>query len=419
MFGLRNRVVAICCAGSAAAAVLAGADAVFSKVRAGIAADVSLVRGIACMESVDRTRYAPLRPNSNATCAELLPATTNAPRGAAQWHSRLRLDVTAGDAADEFSFTGASPAERTDAGGILRAALQNATGAGSGAFSSFLRDLMALDPMLFQSLGLQQTDLGPLVAFEFAAPAGFASGGSALAGYRGRLFAVPASGDLKRLTLEAENTVGACRVRYTTDFTPARAGYRELILPQSSTMDAVYPDGTELRSEAYYSGCRNPAADLTPARPVPSAPTAPKPMPPDVRLRARFQPAIDTETAATGDPVTAVIRTTVKDKQNGIVVHAGDRLHGRIAAIEEYLSPQPKWIVSVVFGTIERGVGENGIDQGVEQPVSLVPVDDGDRTARDAALASDELQKLRPPGGGYFVFHGPKATLSDTEWETR
>ena len=133
----------------------------------------------------------------------------------------------------------------------------------------------------------------------------------------------------------------------------------------------------------------------------------------------RFEPEIDSDTAATGDPVTGVIRTTLKDKQKGIIVHAGDRLHGRIAAIGEYLTPKPRWVVAIVFATIERGVGDNGIDQGVEQPVSLAPLDDGDRTPHDTPIVPEELQKLRPRGGGYFVFHGPKAVLADTEWETR
>jgi hypothetical protein len=64
-------------------------------------------------------------------------------------------------------------------------------------------------------------------------------------------------------------------------------------------------------------------------------------------------------------------------------------------------------------------VGENGIDQGVEQPVSLEPLDDGDRIPHEGAISQEELQKLRPTGGGYFVFHGPRVMFSETEWETR
>ena len=32
------------------------------------------------------------------------------------------------------------------------------------------------------------------------------------------------------------------------------------MLPQSSTMEVLYRNGTEFRSETYYSGCRRPGA---------------------------------------------------------------------------------------------------------------------------------------------------------------
>jgi hypothetical protein len=130
------------------------------------------------------------------------------------------------------------------------------------------------------------------------------------------------------------------------------------------------------------------------------AQSSPAPLPPKVRFRIRLQTPIDTETAATGDPVVGVVRTTIKDKQNGIIVHAGDRVHGRIARIEQYFSPRREWNITIAFETIERGVGDHGIDQGIEQPVTLVPADAGDH----------------PAAGGYFIFHDPGA-LADRTFE--
>ncbi len=122
MSGLRNRgsrrtFWTLCAGIGLAAALAAAADVTFSKVRAGVVADLADSRGVACMESVERTRYAPRRPNANATCAQLIAATADTPRGVVEWRSRLRLDVTAGPAADEFALTQASSFERTDVGG--------------------------------------------------------------------------------------------------------------------------------------------------------------------------------------------------------------------------------------------------------------------------------------------------------------
>ena len=414
MFAFRNRCrrinLSTLCLGLGSAAVLAYAaetavDLVFAKVRAGVTADIADSRGVACMESVERTRYAARRPNGNATCAQLLAATADTPRGALEWRSRLRLDVTAGPAAEEFALTEASRFETDDVGGMLKAAT-----AGKGEFSTFLRNLIAGEGDPFQSRGPQETSLGRLLAFEFTVP-GAKSHFPASGAYRGSLFAIPQTSDLKRLVLEADDVGDACRVQYTIDYNSTRVGDREVILPQRSTMEAVNRNGTELRNDTYYSGCQKATTKATPA----AAASAPKPLPPKVRFRVRFQAPVDNATAATGDPVIGVIRTTVKDKQNGIIVHAGDRLHGRIALIEEYMAPHKQWNLAIVFETIERGVGEHGIDQGVEQPISMVPVDDD-------IMEPAELQRLRPAGGGFIVFHDPEALADrnfETEWETR
>ena len=429
MFGfsdcLPRKKVSACCLGMASVAALAlsalaadtAADAVLAKLHAELTRDVSDLRGVACMESVERTRYAPRRSDPSATCGELITAANEAQRGAKEWHSRLRLDVTAGSDAENFALADASRFEGSDIGGMLHAA-----DAGSGEFSTFLRNLVNGDGAPLQSRGVQQTPIGPLLSFGFSAPEDkshfvYASASPEApsapirTGYHGSLFIVPQSGDLKRLTLVAENAGDACRVQYSTDYTATRVGDREIIVPQSSAMDVIYRNGTELQSETYYSGCRRTGGNTaTPA----AVSGAPKPLPAGVRFKVRFQPPIDSATAATGDPVVGVIRTTVKDKQNGVIVHTGDRVHGRISLIEEYPGPQPTWNLAIVIETIERGVGEHGIDQGVEQPVSLAPLD-------DAATTPTKL-KLRPPGGGYFIFHDQTFALDqryETGWETR
>jgi hypothetical protein len=386
------------------------ADLALSKLRANAATDIPDARGVACMESVERTRYAQRVSNPNATCGELLAATGS--QGPMQWRSRLRLDVTAGDTAEQFALTDASRFERSDIGGLLAAAT-----AGSGEFSTFLRNLMAGDGQQFQSRGPEDTPLGRLLAFGFNIPSdksrfAFAlDGGTQPVALHGTVYSLPNSNELKRLTVQAENAGNACRVQYAIDYALTRASGTEIILPQSATMDAVLKDGTELHDETYYSGCRKRE---TSTKPEPAGP-GPNPLPSGVKFRVRFEPAIDSATAATGDPVIGVIRTTVKDKHSGLIVHAGDRVHGRIALIEETFSPNPVWNIAVAFETIERGVGDHGIDQGIEQPVSVVPLD-------DSASGPGDLQKLRPANGAYYIFPGKSAVLDqnfETEWETR
>lgn len=412
MSGLRylctRRNLLTLCIGVGSAALAVGADVTFSKVRANIATEVADFRGVACMESVERIRYAPRKPIANATCAQWIAATADTPRGTLEWRSRLRLDVTAGADGEEFALTEASAFEKTDIGGILSTAV-----AGNGEFGTFLRRLVADNPDQFEARGLEQTPIGKLLAFGFTEPVSHPGPVS----YHGSLWAIPDSGDLKRLTVQTENAGDACRVQYTTDYASTRVGDREIILPQSSTMEAISANGVELRSQTYYSGCRRPVAPV-----IAAATGSAKPIPPNIRLHVRFEPPIDSGTAASGDPVVGVIRTTVKDKQNGIIVHAGDRLHGRIASIEEYLSPQRRWDVAIAFETIERGVGEHGIDRGVEQLVSLASIDDGDRSAHGGSSGGAAPQTQRQPNVGHFIFEDAGILLDqkfETIWETR
>jgi hypothetical protein len=397
------------CLSSGVAAIIATAadsptDPVFVKVRAGIVTNVADLRGVSCLASVERTRYLPRKPAANGSCGDIAAAMTNTPRGVLEWRSRLRLNVAAGESGETFALTDAGPLEKDDIGGMLSAAA-----AGSGEFHTFLRNLISGEGDPFQSRGVQQTGIGRMLAFGFQVPAekshfGYANGTdkSSTAAYGGSLFTTE-SGELKELVIQAENAGPACRVQYVTDYASTRIGDHEVLVPRSSMMDAVLKTGAELHTETYYSGCRR----VTSAPSAVPSITAPRPVPPNVRLRVRLQPPIDVHTAAAGEPVVAVIRGTVKDKVNGMIVHAGDRLHGRIASIEEYLVPQHRWDIAIAFETIERGVGDHGIDQGVEQPVVIVPADERDRINGKT---------------GYMIFHDPELLKDrdlETDWETR
>ncbi|HVY94407.1 MAG TPA: hypothetical protein VHA14_16715 [Bryobacteraceae bacterium] len=384
------------CAGIGTLALVAAAAVTFSQAHSSIAADVADLRGVACMQSVERTRHASRLP-AGASCAQIIANANNDP-GSPEWRSRLRINVLAGADGEQFSLTDPGPFEKTDIGGILAAATS-----GSGEFSAFLTKTISADPSVFQPRGAQQTSIGPLTAFAFTLPP---AGGAST---RGTLFVTSDTGDLRRLALETENTGDACLVRYTTDYATTRIGERYVLVPRNSTMEAFLKDGTVHRNTSYFSGCRRP--DAAAAAPAPKADLPP--VPAGTRFRVRIDPPIQALTAATGDPVTAVIRSTVKNKQKEVIVHAGDRLHGRIALLEQYLGSAPHWNIAIAFESIERGVGNNGIDQGVEQPVSLAPVDE---------TASPDLQKLRPPNGNFYTLTGPSPSLDsryDADWETR
>jgi hypothetical protein len=395
----------------------AAVDLTAERARGGIAANILAARGIAAVETLDHTRYE--KKKKNATCLELTAAGFEASRGTFVWHDRLRLEVTAGPAAEVFALTNPGRLEKSDVGGLV-------SGGGSGEFSTFLRNIVTNDADQFAAHGVQQTSLGSLAEFGFDVSL-FKSHfeyGAGPASYRGSLFVAPETGDLKRLTMVMDNRGDACRLEYNIDYARVKMGSQEIVLPQVSTSDLLYTDGTELHTETHYSGYHWPQLDLNPT----AKSALPAPLPAGLHLKVRLQDPLDGTTAAAGDPIVGIVRSDVKDK-GVVVIHAGDRVHGRLAILEQYLlkywqvggvegAPDPRWNVGIVFETIERGAGS----QAVEQPVSLDPVDDGDRTPHDAPLTPTQLQQLRPAGGGYFRVY-KKALLLDqkfeSEWETR
>ncbi|HVW83841.1 MAG TPA: hypothetical protein VHB50_04145, partial [Bryobacteraceae bacterium] len=139
------------------------------------------------------------------------------------------------------------------------------------------------------------------------------------------------------------------------------------------------------------------------------------------RIRVKIDPPVNTETAAAGDPITGVVEHEVRQKGQAIV-RTTDRLHGRILRLEQAMVPQPRWIVAIRFDSIER--------DGVQQKVTLRPLDDGDRTPQPVRYIGRRMQSVhapeqpeRPEGAGLFILSGAGNILLDqkfhSEWETR
>lgn len=315
----------------AAAAIAADAPLEFDKVRAGIVADVAGTVGLASTETVERARYE--KRKKNATCAEMTAAGFEASRGTQNWHDRTRLDVIAADDTQIHALIKPGRFEKGDVGGLLSAH-------NSSEFSVFLRNIISGDGEQFQARGVRQMPVGNLAEFGFTVPLlrSHFDYGKGPVSYQGSLFVTPDSGGLKRLSMLMENEGDACRLEYTIDYTNIRAGTRELVVPQSSVMDLLYADGTEFHSDTRYSGYHWPQPPGT----GPGDSNLPKPLPAGLHLKVRLQDPVDGATAAAGDPVTGIVRADVKDK-GAIVVRAGDRLHGHIAILEQYVLKYWQW----------------------------------------------------------------------------
>jgi hypothetical protein len=428
----------VCCAYAVGAVCAADsvAQVLFNKVRAGVVENVGHFTRYTCVQTVTRSQFQ-LPATGNSCAAAIATNERSGSERRLRWHDRLRLDVAVGEKSEMFSWAGASQFETGDITAMV------ARGAsGSGEFGSFLASVFGGGGEGFVYRGLQDTPLGRLASFDFNVPLAkshykYSSGnkGYTTVGYHGTFLADPDSADLRELDLEATEfpeSGEVCRVADKIEYARTQIGQNSNMLPKASSMDVIYRNSTESLNETTYAGCREYVGESTIRFDEDDKGNTPdsekradlRPLPPKTRLRVKIEPAIVSDKAAAGDPITGVIETAVKVKGE-TVVHAGDKLHGRIVRLEQDMSLLPRWTVAILFETIERA--------GVEQKVALKPLDDGDRSPQGslgggrrgftAAAPVSTITSERPAGGGIFSFaeYGNLVLGAkfESEWESK
>ncbi len=436
-----TRVLAFCICAAAGAAVAWAADSIaqtlFNNARAKVVENIKSLPRYTCVQTVVRSQYE--LPRTGDSCAA---AIANSNRNAAErilrWHDRLRLDVAVGERSEMFSWAGATSFESSDISDMV-----SRGASGSGEFGAFLASVFGGDATNFVYRGLTDLPRGRVATFDFTVPVekshyqyGTNRGDKKYTsvGYHGSFFADPETSELRELDLEAVDfppVDAVCRVADKIEYTSTKIGQNTFALPKYSSMDVIYRNSTEALNETTFSGCREYVGESTirfdvdeNGNTTDAAKRAElKPLPPKTHLRVRINPPIDSDKAAAGDPIIGVVDTAVKEK--GVtIVHVGDKLHGRIVRLEETMSKPPRWIVGILFQSIER--------EGVEQSISLKPDDDGDRSADSvpsgrgrftAPSNAPSITSERPKGGGIFSFveYGNLVLGQkfESEWETR
>jgi len=277
---------------------------------------------------------------------------------------------------------------------------------GSGEFVSYLISIFGNDTDSISYLG--QSLFAFNVPLEKSRYRYSTDGPERTTGYHGSFLVNPATAELRRLTVVADEfpaNEAACRVEDTMDYHRVKIGNGDFLLPEAATMDVLFNEGIESINEIGYSDCHEYAGEstirfdedpATPATPNTHAPQSPAParqLPPGLRFRIGLTSPIHSETAAAGDAVTGAILHEVKDRKLGIVARENDVVQGRILRLEQHMYPFHRWMLEIRFDTLEHA--------GAEQPIEL--------KSRD--------------GRATFIFEQPGNFIIDqsfhSEWETR
>lgn len=400
----------------------------FNRTRKNVLANLDQTPRYTCIETITREVRRTVRPREACT-PTLVNAAANA-YGEVLWHDRLRLDIAVINGSETFSWAGARQFETEDVNKLV-----GGGATGTGDFSGFLSSVFGTDAQHFRYTGEEDTPAGLMARFEFEVPLSTTHyrysthGRFKPAPYAGWFLIDPATASLRHLAVVAtqfdpEDEV--CRVEDGIDYQTAKIGDSDFVLPRESFMNAVYTRGTQARNTTEYSSCHEYSASSTirfddaeePAASPEQVAAAHVPVPLGVDVTVALDTPIDSATAAAGDEITA--RALMDAKHSGaVVIHRGDRFHGRIVKLEQYLGEQAHWNLAIRFGSVVRG--------GVETPVSLEPIDDGIRVGPQligrgrfsGAALRDDVSRERPPGSGFFVYFGSGKLSLDSRFHSR
>jgi hypothetical protein len=324
-----------------------------------------------CVQTVDRQYFKylhsvkhlawPGQQNAPPSCAEIAAFDTQNPRDLVlQSTDRLRLDLKVSEGTEIATWAGASQfTSRSvfdlDGGGTYE----------TGIMGTFLGDI--LENGTYRYKGEESAGDSKLAAYEYRVPLlsshyRFRTGsGWTPTAYNGVFWVDPDSLEIRRLMLDANEMppeTGGCEANTTIEYQAVKVGAGEFLLPVRSSMRMVRMDGSETRSTAVYSGCRQYRGESTIRFDDAAAPTdvhaaAPgEPLPAGITLSLALASPIDTDTAAAGDVFTARLREPGRTSK-GVLVPAGAAVGGRIVGMQHSLIPPQQFTISVMLEKLE------------------------------------------------------------------
>jgi hypothetical protein len=398
----------------------------YEQVRARVLNDVSRIPNFTCVQTITRRVYATAVPNRRPPNCDEIVRSHNAGKHnqpLVSW-DRLRLDVAIADKDEVFSWVGAAKFDTGD--------LRELVGGGQteiGYFGGFLSSVFN-DHLFMQFQRMLAVHGRRLLEYSYETPLEDShyqlrvGSDSALytTAYAGAAFLDPSTHDLVRLTSNSaplpEDT-GYCQITGDLEYSRLRIGATETLIPKRATSWAIDRTGGAFASVAEYSNCREYVGESVisfdePAASEPSAVSAtnnavaPTVIPAGLPFSCTIVTPINSDTAAAGDPIEALVRSPITNVSGRILAPAGTRIYGRLRAFIEYPASRGR------RQSYEIGIQLRYIEMG------------GKRVPFRARLAGESRKDgawLRIPRSsqyGTFVFIKNKLHLTslDSNWVT-
>ncbi len=396
---------------------------VLQQARRRILLDVNQMQRYSCVQTITRHFSSP--PGfRHRSCEGYMETSAQRKRELPleAW-DRLRFDVTVADGQEIYSWAGA---QKFEGGDLSRMVSYGALG--SGDFGAFLGEILRGNNISVKYLGPVMWEGREKFSYSYSIPASEsqyhirAGNRNFVTAHNGVFLLDPHSLDIAQLTVRtAELPVATenCQAVSTIGYQRLLLGKRQLLLPRETLFRAIDRNGGETVNLTTYSGCREYTGEsqIRFDDPEQTAETQvshepPKPLPPGLPFRCRLLTPLDSKTAGAGDPIEAVLRSPLRDRDHAVLAPAGTVLHGRLMRVLGREQRQSVIEIGIHFEWITRG--------GVQMPFSAKP-DLPSRPNSRSRLSSGIFPAAElGPNTGIFFFPGEHLTLRefDSDWLT-
>jgi len=413
-------------------------EATLQRIGQRLLADTDRMPRYTCVQTITRTYYDARAEFHRPTCSGLIAAheTQRHPPRALGW-DRLRLEVGIVQGSSVFSWVGAprftnDTLDKLAGNGPL----------GSGDFGVFIGNILLRTTLEYQREEI--IDGKRLLEYSYDMPvekSGYkikTSSGWEPTAYSGTLLLDPDAADLARLIVRtAELPASSSTCQAITEVTYGRTSIHDrlVLIPRETRLYTIDLTGSESQSQTSFANCReyastvrlifdrtendhtksdgtNSTAGTAPA--MPSTAEPPAPLPAGLHFDARITTPINSSTAAAGDPIEAVLRSPMRDKNKAVIAPLGARLHGRLRNVKWWSEPGDHFQITVQFESVEIA-GHN-----VPLSATLYPPHPARMTM---GANSPRIMILKPEDaslGGTFFFQEQHVQLKslDAQWIT-
>lgn len=358
-------------------------DALLDRARTRLEAMTRRLEKYVCIETVNRNYYRRVVPRDAPVLAEPLPACTqpvaavsgansganSAGREPRQLEStdRVRLEVTVSQSRELHAWPGATGFDIRDVDELIRDGPVS-----TGSFGGYLASIFGHPGVAFHYNGEQSLEGRTVLEYGYRVPLEASRFEVKVAGawlpvaYEGEFWLDPQTLDLHRLTIrtnELPSAAAFCQAATTLDYQMVHIGTGDVLLPRQSQLEIVNKSGRETRNDTTFANCREYQADSELVFDLPAdakSAVAPRTGRGRVALSIglpvtlALEGPIDTDTAATGDPVSAkVVRPVRRPGMTEDLIPAGSVVRGRIRRVEHHLFPKPYFLIAIAFNRVE------------------------------------------------------------------